>query len=58
MSKGSTSIMWSGVRVRVDPTVAAASSMLLLITFSLFAVAGLARLARRLRRAQRGGSDG
>jgi putative spermidine/putrescine transport system permease protein len=50
--------MWSGVRVRVDPTVAAASSMLLLVTLSLFAAAGLARLTRRLRRAQRGGSDG
>lgn len=50
--------MWSGVRVSVDPTVAAASSMLLLITLSLFAATGAARLARRLRRGQRGGSDG
>lgn len=51
--------MWSGVRVRIDPTVAAASSMLLLITLSLFAAAGLVRLAgrRRARSARRGGTD-
>ncbi|MEZ0076068.1 ABC transporter permease [Planotetraspora sp. GP83] len=41
--------MWSGVRVRIDPTVAAVSSMLLLVTLALFAVAGLARLARRVK---------
>ncbi|MER6945131.1 ABC transporter permease [Nonomuraea sp. NPDC000554] len=39
--------MWSGVRVQIDPTVAAVSSMLLLVTLSLFAAAGLARLIRR-----------
>ncbi|MEU7897138.1 ABC transporter permease [Nonomuraea sp. NPDC049152] len=39
--------MWSGVRVQIDPTVAAVSSMLLLLTLSLFAAAGLARLIRR-----------
>jgi putative spermidine/putrescine transport system permease protein len=38
--------MWSGVRVRIDPTVAAASSMLLLVTLALFAAAGIARLVR------------
>ncbi|MEV0388491.1 ABC transporter permease [Nonomuraea sp. NPDC050643] len=39
--------MWSGVRVQIDPTVAAVSSMLLLVTLSLFAAAGLTRLVRR-----------
>lgn len=39
--------MWSGVRVQIDPTVAAVSSMLLLVTLSLFAAAGLVRLLRR-----------
>ncbi|MEO3873464.1 ABC transporter permease [Nonomuraea sp. B12E4] len=39
--------MWSGVRVQIDPTVAAVSSMLLLVTLSLFAAAGVARLVRR-----------
>lgn len=35
--------MWSGVRVQIDPTVAAVSTMLLLITLALFSAAGLAR---------------
>jgi putative spermidine/putrescine transport system permease protein len=45
--------MWSGVRVSIDPTVAAVSTMLLLITLSLFACAGLVRAlrSRRLSRA-------
>lgn len=41
--------MWSGVRVRIDPTVAAASSMLLLVTLALFGAAGLARYVRSRR---------
>ncbi|SNR69363.1 ABC transporter permease [Blastococcus mobilis] len=45
--------MWSGVRVQIDPTVAAVSTLLLLITLSLFACAGLAR-ALRNRRLNRG----
>jgi putative spermidine/putrescine transport system permease protein len=45
--------MWSGVRVSIDPTVAAVSTMLLLITLSLFACAGLVR-ALRDRRLSRG----
>lgn len=44
--------MWSGVRVQIDPTVAAVSTMLLLITVALFAVAGLVR-ALGARRAQK-----
>ncbi|HEX5598356.1 MAG TPA: ABC transporter permease [Micromonosporaceae bacterium] len=45
--------MWSGVRVQIDPTVAAISTMLLLITISFFVVGGVARLirSRRLARA-------
>jgi putative spermidine/putrescine transport system permease protein len=35
--------MWSGVRVQIDPTVAAVSTMLLLITLALFSTAGLVR---------------
>lgn len=41
--------MWSGVRVQIDPTVAAVSTMLLLVTLSLFAAAGLARAVRNRR---------
>lgn len=41
--------MWSGVRVQINPTVAAVSSMLLLVTLSLFAGAGIARYARARR---------
>lgn len=44
--------MWSGVRVQIDPTVAAVSTMLLLITLALFASIGLARFVRS-RREQR-----
>jgi putative spermidine/putrescine transport system permease protein len=44
--------MWSGVRVQIDPTVAAVSTMLLLITLALFASAGLVRVVRS-RRQQR-----
>ncbi|MFI6597547.1 ABC transporter permease [Nonomuraea sp. NPDC050536] len=39
--------MWSGVRVQIDPTVAAVSSMLLMITLALFCAAGLTRLILR-----------
>jgi putative spermidine/putrescine transport system permease protein len=44
--------MWSGVRVQIDPTVAAVSTMLLFVTLTLFAVAGIfgALRNRRLNR--------
>lgn len=35
--------MWSGVRVQIDPTVAAVSTMLLLVTLALFTSAGVVR---------------
>ncbi|MEJ3657778.1 ABC transporter permease [Actinomycetes bacterium KLBMP 9759] len=38
--------MWSGVRVQIDPTVAAVSSMLLLVTLALFSGAGITRFLR------------
>lgn len=38
--------MWSGIRVQIDPTVAAVSTMLLLVTLALFASAGLVRALR------------
>jgi putative spermidine/putrescine transport system permease protein len=38
--------MWSGIRVQIDPTVAAVSTMLLLVTLALFASAGMARVIR------------
>ncbi|MGH3519725.1 MAG: ABC transporter permease [Haloechinothrix sp.] len=38
--------MWSGIRVQIDPTVAAVSTMLLLVTLSLFGSAGLIRALR------------
>lgn len=41
--------MWSGVRVTIDPTVAAVSSMLLLVTLCLFTGAGVARAFRTRR---------
>ena len=41
--------MWSGVRVQVDPTVTAVSTMLVLVTLSMFAVAGVVRLMRKRR---------
>ncbi|MET8352127.1 ABC transporter permease [Micromonospora sp. NPDC005206] len=41
--------MWSGVRVQIDPTVAAVSTMLLLVTLALFASVGLARALRNRR---------
>jgi putative spermidine/putrescine transport system permease protein len=44
--------MWSGVRVQIDPTVAAVSTMLLLVTLALFLCAGLARLLRSRRTAR------
>ncbi|HEY0484797.1 MAG TPA: ABC transporter permease [Mycobacteriales bacterium] len=39
--------MWSGVRVQIDPTVAAVSSLSLLATVGVFAGVGAAALARR-----------
>jgi len=42
--------MWSGVRVRIDPTVAAISTLVLLVVFGSFLVLGLTRLVRRLGR--------
>ncbi|WP_435742387.1 ABC transporter permease [Nocardioides sp. SYSU DS0663] len=47
--------MWSGVRVQIDPTVAAVSSLLLLVTIATFILVGLARLinSRRLKRLAR-----
>lgn len=41
--------MWSGVRIQIDPTVAAVSTMLLLITVSLLFTVGLVQLLRRRR---------
>ena len=41
--------MWSGVRVQIDPTVAAISTMLLLITISVFAAGGVGRFLRNRR---------
>lgn len=35
--------MWSGVRVQIDPTVAAVSTMLLVVTLALFCAAGVVR---------------
>lgn len=45
--------MWSGVRVQIDPTVAAVSTMLLLVTVALFTSAGILRalLTRRTNKA-------
>jgi len=44
--------MWSGVRVQIDPTVTAVSSLLLLFTISAFAALGVARLIRKRRLAR------
>lgn len=41
--------MWSGVRVQIDPTVAAVSTMLLLVTVAVFAAGGVSRLLFKLR---------
>lgn len=48
--------MWSGVRVQIDPTVAAVSTMLLLVTLAFFISAGLVRVlrGRRLNRSTNG----
>jgi len=45
--------MWSGVRVQIDPTVAAVSSMLLLVTLALFGGAGITRFVRSRSAARR-----
>jgi putative spermidine/putrescine transport system permease protein len=47
--------MWSGVRVQIDPTVAAVSTMLLLLTISFFAAAGVGRFIRNRRLARAAG---
>lgn len=44
--------MWSGVRVQIDPTVTAVSSLLLLFTITAFAALGVARLIRNRRLAR------
>jgi len=44
--------MWSGVRVQIDPTVAAVSTMLLLVTVAVFAAGGVGRLLRSRRLAR------
>lgn len=44
--------MWSGVRVQIDPTVTAVSTMLLLVTVSVFATGGLTQLIRSRRLAR------
>ncbi|MEU8797505.1 ABC transporter permease [Spirillospora sp. NPDC048819] len=40
--------MWSGIRVQIDPTVAAISTLVLLVIFGSFIVLGLTRLIQRL----------
>jgi putative spermidine/putrescine transport system permease protein len=40
--------MWSGIRVQIDPTVAAISSLALLTIVATFLLMGLGRLARKL----------
>ncbi|ACY96046.1 MULTISPECIES: ABC transporter permease [Thermomonospora] len=42
--------MWSGIRVQIDPTVAAISTLVLLVVFGSFLILGLTRLIRRLAR--------
>ncbi|SEG90119.1 putative spermidine/putrescine transport system permease protein [Thermomonospora echinospora] len=42
--------MWSGIRVQIDPTVAALSTLVLLVIFGSFIVLGLTRLIRQLAR--------
>ena len=42
--------MWSGVRVQIDPTVAAISTLVLLAIFGSIIVLGLTRLVQRLAR--------
>ncbi|MFO7399289.1 MAG: ABC transporter permease [Actinomycetales bacterium] len=44
--------MWSGVRVRIDPTVAAVSAMLLTLTISFFAAGAAGRFLRNRRLAR------
>jgi putative spermidine/putrescine transport system permease protein len=44
--------MWAGVRVSIDPTVAAVSSMLLLLTLTAFGITGLIGLIRNRRLAR------
>ncbi|WP_293782543.1 ABC transporter permease [uncultured Aeromicrobium sp.] len=40
--------MWSGIRVEIDPTLAAVSSLLLLVLIGTFVLTGLARGVQRL----------
>lgn len=44
--------MWSGIRVQIDPTVAAISTLVLLVILVSFVLMGLTRLAQRLIRAR------
>ncbi|QKW35578.1 ABC transporter permease [Actinomadura sp. NAK00032] len=42
--------MWSGIRVQIDPTVAALSTLVLVVIFGSFTVLGLTRLVRQVAR--------
>ncbi|WP_301175072.1 ABC transporter permease [Actinomadura geliboluensis] len=42
--------MWSGIRVQIDPTVAALSTLVLIVIFGSFIVLGLTRLIRQVAR--------
>ncbi|MGW5415634.1 ABC transporter permease [Actinomadura geliboluensis] len=42
--------MWSGIRVQIDPTVAALSTLVLIVIFGSFLVLGLTRLIRQVAR--------
>jgi putative spermidine/putrescine transport system permease protein len=42
--------MWSGIRVQIDPTVAAVSSLALLVILITFGLVGLTRLLQRATR--------
>ena len=44
--------MWSGVRVQIDPTVAAVSTLLLLVSVAVFSAGGVGRLLRSRRLAR------
>ena len=42
--------MWSGIRVQIDPTVAAVSSLALIVILLTFGLVGLTRLLQRVKR--------
>lgn len=48
--------MWSGIRVQIDPTVAAISTLVMLVIFGSFIVLGMTRLIRQLARRRVAGS--